>query len=197
MISATNLRETAYFCELLKLRPTSNFRGIKLTKDDKVLAVAGYDDFTLNAVQMHIWIANPKGFWSKQFIQECFRFPFEICNLGIVIGVTPGDNTRALEFNRRVGLKETYRVKDGWSPGTDMVIQEMRREHCRWIKGDRNVRTGDQTRDEDSGIQDARSAGEHGTDSPDRSGVRTPSRNDERQTDAPEHTDRRHEVLTA
>lgn len=134
MISAATAQEIAYFCSLINYYPTSNFRAIKLVKSGRVLAVTGYDYWTPNCVEMHIWIQSPKAFWSRKFIQECFRYPFEICNRGIVIGVTPGDNRRALEFNRRVGFKEVHRVKDGWSLGTDVVIQEMRKEHCRWLK---------------------------------------------------------------
>jgi hypothetical protein len=101
--------------------------------DGSIGAMVGYDNWTPNLVQMHIWIKNPEVYLSREFVQEAFRYPFIQGDRALVIGVTPGDNVRALEFNRKIGFIETYRVKDGWSPGTDMVIQEMRREACRWI----------------------------------------------------------------
>lgn len=133
IVSATTPQESAYFCSLLSYYPTANFRGIKLKSGNKVLAVTGYDMWTPNSVQMHVWIQSAKALFSKKFIQESFRYPFEICHRGLVIGITPGDNKRALEFNRRVGFKIVHRVPDGWEPGTDVVIQEMRKEHCRWL----------------------------------------------------------------
>ena len=94
--------------------------------------MAGYDYWTPNAVQMHIWIKHPEAYLSKEFIQEGFGYPFN-SGRNLVIGVTPGDNARALTFNRKLGFVEKYRIKDGWSLGTDMVIQELRREDCRWL----------------------------------------------------------------
>ncbi len=133
MIAQCTPAEAAYFASLIGYTPSIGFKAIKHTKDDKVLAVVGYDYWTPNSVQMHIWIQSPKAFSSRQFIREAFRYPFEICGRGLVIGVTPGDNAKALEFNRRIGFREVYRIKDGWSLGTDVVIQEMRRAECRWL----------------------------------------------------------------
>lgn len=133
MIIASTEEHIAEFFEATKYRPTDLFRAISLvTEEDGLQAIVGYDFWTLNAVQMHVWIKHPEAYLSKEFIQEAFAFPFN-SGRNLVIGVTPGDNTRALEFNRKIGFLETYRVKDGWSLGTDMVIQEMRRENCRWL----------------------------------------------------------------
>jgi len=133
MIKAANSEDIAEFVQATSYNPTGQFKAIKLVDEaDEIQAMAGYDFWTPNAVQMHIWIKHPEAYLSKEFIQEGFGYPFN-SGRNLVIGVTPGDNTRALEFNRKIGFRETYRVKDGWSAGTDMVIQEMRRDECRWI----------------------------------------------------------------
>ncbi len=130
MISQATKAQLIDFCEAISYTPSIRFKAIVLMEEGKILAAAGYDHWTPNAVQMHIWIPERL---SKLFVREAFRYPFEIGNKGLVIGVTPGDNTRALELNRHVGFREVYRIVDGWTLGTDMVIQEMRRDECRWL----------------------------------------------------------------
>ncbi len=132
MIEAANDADIQLFKQATSYNPTEQFKAIVLRVDGEVHAMTGYDFWTPNAVQMHIWINHPEAYLSVEFIQECFGYPFDN-GRNLVIGVTPGDNARALEFNRKIGFKEKYRVKDGWSLGTDMVIQEMRRDECRWL----------------------------------------------------------------
>lgn len=133
MIKAADDADIALFIAATSYNPTSQFKAIKLVNEEgEIQAMAGYDYWTPNAVQMHIWIQHPEAYLSKEFVQEGFGYPFN-SGRNLVIGVTPGDNTRALDFNRKLGFKETHRIKDGWSLGTDMVIQEMRRDECRWI----------------------------------------------------------------
>lgn len=115
-----------------------DFRGIKQIRHGKIYGFVGYDHWTENAVEMHIWLQG-KHALTRKLLQEAFTFPFVTCNKGVVIGVTPGYNASALEFNRSVGFKETYRIRDGWSLGTDMVIQEMRRDECRWLRRDHDT----------------------------------------------------------
>lgn len=133
MIKAAEIHDEQEFMSATGYKPTPLFKAIKLVSDaGELQAMVGYDFWTLNAVQMHIWIKHPEAYLSREFIQEGFGYPFN-SGRNLVIGVTPGDNTRALEFNRKIGFRETYRIKDGWSLGTDMVIQEMRRDECRWL----------------------------------------------------------------
>lgn len=132
MIEAANEADIQLFLKATSYQPTSQFKAIVQRVDGEIHAMAGYDYWTPNAVQMHIWINHPEAYLSKEFIQEGFGYPFN-SGRNLVIGVTPGDNARALEFNRKIGFVEKYRIKDGWSLGTDMVIQELRRDECRWL----------------------------------------------------------------
>lgn len=120
------------FCSLVQYLPTRNFRGIKLVRDGSIVAMAGYDHWTPNSVEMHSLILDKKGM-TKSFLREIFWFPFEFAQKGLVVGVTPSDNAAALELNRKLGFRQVYTLKDGWSTGVDMIIQEMRREDCKWL----------------------------------------------------------------
>lgn len=135
LIRASNYEEMERLCKELPYNPTSGLRGI--TYGDG-LAVVAYDNWTHNSVFIHCWSKATSPWFDRRFLREMFRYPFEICGKGLVIGCTQGDNTPVLEFGRRVGFVEKYRVKDGWKLGTDLVIQEMRREDCRWLRSDQN-----------------------------------------------------------
>lgn len=123
------------FLKAISYGPTGGFRAIGQISDSwDIIACVGYDHWTPNSVQMHIWIPRPQEV-SRKFFQEGFRYPFEMCGKGLVVGLTPSNNTAALHFNQRVGFKEVYRMKDAWDVGTDVVVQEMRKENCRWLRG--------------------------------------------------------------
>jgi len=134
-VRQTTQDENELVCRLLPLHATANFKGLTQVADDGTLEViVGYDDWMPNSVQMHLWV-HPRAQITRQMIREAFRYAFLIGGpRDVAIGVTPCDNEAALEVNRRLGFVETYRVKDGWLPGTDLAIQELRREQCHWIR---------------------------------------------------------------
>jgi hypothetical protein len=136
LIRVASYADLERMCKELPYNPTSGLRGIRYGLADIADAVVAYDNWTDNAVFIHCWSSSTRPWFDVKFLTEIFRYPFEICNKGLVIGCTQGDNTPVLEFCRQVGFTETYRVKDGWKLGTDLVIQEMRREQCRWLGRD-------------------------------------------------------------
>jgi L-amino acid N-acyltransferase YncA len=131
-VEPATAEDLTILCQLLGYKPHSDMKGIKLVIDGEIGAMTGYDGWTENSVVMHIWI-KPGSMVDREFVREAFRYPFEIGNRGLVLGVIPGYNAASLTLARAIGFRETYRVKDGYAAGTDLVIQEMRREECRWL----------------------------------------------------------------
>ena len=115
------------------LHISSAFRAIEAIeeKTGRIVGMVGYDDWTPNSVSMHMAIAYPMAV--RTLVGPAFSYPFLEAQRKVILGVTPGDNERALKLNRHLGLREIYRIRDGWLDGVDMVIQEMRRDECRWI----------------------------------------------------------------
>jgi len=69
------------------------------------------------------------------FQEEIANFVFgEASGRELLIGVTPADNTRALKFNKNMGMVEIARIPDGYDKGIDYVITTMKRDECRWCK---------------------------------------------------------------
>lgn len=111
-----------------------HFRGISaVDKNRRLLGVIGFDYWTPSSVQMHVWYASPMALRGGVFLKEAFTYAFVTNKRKVAFGVIPSDNEKALKFIWHVGFKEVARLKDGWDVGTDMVINEMRPEFCRWL----------------------------------------------------------------
>lgn len=111
-------------CDILHYIPTRNATGLHNGS-----ACIVYDYWCPNSVCVHSYIPEPR-FLTKGFLREMFRYPFS--NVDWVIGVTPGDNLKALEFNRRIGFKETYRLMFGFDKTVDQVYQTMWHADCKY-----------------------------------------------------------------
>lgn len=132
MILPCTEADLVQFGRMVQYSPTMDARGIKLVVDGKIRAMVAYDHWTPNAVQLHIYVADKKAF-SRTFIREALRYPFMQAGRELLVGVTPSDNDEALEFNRRIGFVEKYRILNGWDYGVDMVVQELRKSDCKWL----------------------------------------------------------------
>ena len=107
--------------------------GFIALRDNSIIAAVAFDSWTENSGLAHIAIEDP--FVLRHgFLELAFGFAFHHADRGIMLGMTPADNEKALRFNKRIGFQEVYRVKDAYRPGIDYVLQEIRRENCRWLK---------------------------------------------------------------
>jgi hypothetical protein len=111
-------------CRKLHYIPSGNVTGLHNGS-----ACILYDQWTPNSVCVHSYIPDPR-FLTKGFLVEMFRYPFT--NVDWVIGVTPGDNAKALAFNQRIGFTERDRLPQGFAKGVDTVVQVMHYSECRW-----------------------------------------------------------------
>lgn len=116
------MEEIEAVCEKLSYIPTRNVRGL-----GNGTASILYDAWTPNSVCVHSHIPEPR-FLTRGFLTNMFRYPFS--NVDWVIGVTPGDNAKALAFNKRIGLREVYRLPEGFAKGIDTVYQVMHHSTC-------------------------------------------------------------------
>jgi hypothetical protein len=110
-----------------------DMNGIVMYRDNNLVAGILLESWSHNSVTIHIRVDDPLVF-KHGFAEECFRYIFVDTNRGVLIGVTPANNAKALRFNRHIGLQEIYRIKDGYDVGVDYVVQELRKENCRYIE---------------------------------------------------------------
>ena len=114
--------------------PTAGCRAIEaIDGAGKIRGMVAYDHWAKNSVQMHVALDAP--IVARSLLAPAFGYPFEMVGLGVVIGIVPAENTKSAEHARRLGFTETHRIKDGWDVGSDLIVFEMRKENCRWLKG--------------------------------------------------------------
>lgn len=139
MISAADAEDKALFSAATGHRVGTDFNGIKLVVDGKLVAMTGFDYWTPNAAQIHIWLPQKLGLRGRLFFKELFHYIFVTCDKGVVLGTIPASNPACINFTRGMGFTALPSITDGWDVGVDMTISEMRRENCIWI--DKQYRT--------------------------------------------------------
>lgn len=113
--------------QIISYTPTSDCRGI--TNGHSFFLM---DHWTPNSVHVHMRVV--PGHMSPNFCREVFKYIFVTCGQGLAIGATPAHNTQALRFARAMGFEPKYRIKDGWAIGDDIVISELRKENCKFLR---------------------------------------------------------------
>lgn len=110
---------------------TPNARLIEVVDSSgKIRGQVAYDNWTRNAVQVHMAVDAPS--WWRQLLVPAFEYGF--AHAGIMLAVISASNARSLALTRRFGFRETHRVQDGWAEGEDLVCLELRRAECRFLQ---------------------------------------------------------------
>ena len=125
----------SWIAERANLKVGPDLRAIEAVDGDRILGMVAYDNWMPNACSMHLAIEVPIA--SRRLIKPAFGIAFIEFKRQVVIGYVLSNNAKALALDLHLGFKEVGRLRDAWGPGVDMVIMEMRREDCRWLKGAR------------------------------------------------------------
>lgn len=96
------------------------------------LAAAIFDNWTYTSCNIHIVIEKPIVL-KHGFLNEIGNYIFNTCGRIMLLGCTPANNVKALKFNKHAGMKEVYRLKDGYDVGIDYVFTQMLKDECKWI----------------------------------------------------------------
>ena len=125
--------EWAWVAERAYTMLNSDVCGIVVLNDVGVIqAVAVFDNFTRNACSVHFAIDNPMVI-KHGFINEIARYLFNVRGRTRIFGLVPADNTRALKFDKHLGMKEVTRIPNALDEGLDYVVLSMTKEECRWL----------------------------------------------------------------
>jgi hypothetical protein len=112
---------------------TPGARGIKATDAaGAVRGVVAYDLWTENAVWAHMAVDTPIA-W-RSLIPACFKYPFVECGRDILLAAVPSHNTASWGLCKHLGLTIKHVVRDGWARGDDLLLLELRRADCRFLR---------------------------------------------------------------
>jgi hypothetical protein len=116
------------------LQPCGDMQALFWTDEkDNIEWVIGYTAFIGKTCQMHM--VNLKGGYTpKGLLFGAFDYPFNYCGLEKVFGVVNSLNTKAMEYDQKLGFKEAVRFPKMHANGGDMVIFEMDKADCKWVK---------------------------------------------------------------
>ena len=102
-------------------------------EENKIEWVIGYTAFIGKTCQMHM--VNLKGGYTpKGLLFGAFDFPFNYLGIEKAIGVLNSLNTKAVEYDKKLGFTEIVRLESMHDDGGDLIVMEMNKADCRWIK---------------------------------------------------------------
>jgi hypothetical protein len=124
--------DVPWIVERAHCAPTSRFMAIKAVDNAGVIrGMVGYDSWSRNSCEAHVAVESPIA-W-RSLVVPTFHYPFEQMGLGVLLALIPAWNARSQQLVKRLGFRETYRIRDGFEIGVDNVLFEMRRDECRWL----------------------------------------------------------------
>ena len=100
---------------------------------NKIEWVIGYTAFIGKTCQMHV-VNLTTSYTPKGVLFGAFDYPFNYCGLEKVFGIVNSKNERAMQYDQKLGFKEAVRFNGVHDDGGDLVVFEMNKADCRWIK---------------------------------------------------------------
>jgi L-amino acid N-acyltransferase YncA len=99
---------------------------------DRLMGVVAYNGFWGHVCTMHT--AGDGNWVSRRLLWRSFDYPFRQLGLQAVLAPVAASNARALNFDTKMGFKEVHRIRNGWDLGDDLIILQLLREDCHWLK---------------------------------------------------------------
>jgi hypothetical protein len=106
--------------------------------------VVGFTAFIGKTCQIHV-VALKGGYTPKLFLKTAFDYPFNQCGIEKIFGIVNSKNTKAMEYDQKLGFKEAIRFTGVHEDGGDLVVFEMNKADCRWIRERKNEHIEKQT----------------------------------------------------
>jgi hypothetical protein len=116
------------------VQPCGDFQALFWVDEaNKIEWVIGYTAFIGKTCQMHM--VNLKGGYTpKGLLFGAFDFPFNYLGVEKAIGILNSLNTKAVEYDKKLGFTEVVRLEGMHDDGGDLIVMEMNKTDCRWIK---------------------------------------------------------------
>ena len=123
-----------YLYEHAGVQPCADFQALFwVDENNQIEWVIGYTAFIGKTCQMHM--VNLKGGYTpKGLLFGAFDYPFNFLGLEKTFGIVNSQNTKAMEYDKKLGFKEAIRFPGMHCDGGDLVVFEMNKADCRWIR---------------------------------------------------------------
>jgi RimJ/RimL family protein N-acetyltransferase len=104
-----------------------------VNKDNEIEWIVGYTAWIGKTCQMHVVNLKEKPI-SRTLLHGAFDYAFNHCGLEKVFGIVNSKNVRAMSFDTKIGFKEAHRFVGMHDDGGDLVVLEMDKADCKWIR---------------------------------------------------------------
>ena len=109
-------------------------RGIGLEREGELVAGVLFEGWNYQSIWAHV-AAEPGSRWlNKEYLRFICSYPFETCEVKMVLGYMDASNTQALRFARHLGFKIETRITQAASDGGDILILKLREKDCKYTK---------------------------------------------------------------
>lgn len=115
---------------------TPKAKGIVLLDARGIRGMVAYDNWTHNAVQLHLAVESPVAF--RHLLGPMFEYPFVQGGFGLLWSHIVAHNQKSRRIAKSIGFRETHRLRDGWKAGVDLVCVEIRREEWEMCRSRRH-----------------------------------------------------------
>ena len=105
-----------------------------LDKDKYIRWVIGYNNFLGRSVQVHLGSIKGLQTRPRQLLHAAFDFPFNVLHVDLLIGIINSVNKRMVDIAFKLGFKEKTRWKNMHDNGGDIIMFEMYKKDCRWLR---------------------------------------------------------------
>lgn len=110
--------EVVKFMQRIMYMPISqDMTGIGLKKDGEMVAGVLYEGYNGRNVWMHCAAVPTKRWMTKQYLQACFNYPFNVLKVDRVSAHVEEKNLAAHKLDLHIGFKPECRIKGADSDG--------------------------------------------------------------------------------
>jgi len=117
---------------MLDIPLSTDMRGIVAVQDGVRKGVVLLENWTHNGCVAHFAATTPM-VWRHGLHVEAFKYVFETNGMDFMLGYIPASNRESWRLAEHMGLREVYRIRDGFAPGDDMVMYELRKADCHYL----------------------------------------------------------------
>ena len=93
----------------------------------------GFTAFVGKTCQIHVVNFNKK-YTPRKLLWATFDYPFRQLGLESLIGIVNSNNEQAMKYDQNLGFKEVHRFAGLHDDGGDIVVFELKKDECRFIK---------------------------------------------------------------
>lgn len=116
------------------VQPCGDLKALFWVNDEnKIEWVVGYTAFIGKTCQMHV-INLTEAYTPKALLFGAFDYPFNYLGVEKIIAIVNSLNTRAMNYDKKLGFTEVVRLEGMHDDGGDLVVFEMNKADCRWIR---------------------------------------------------------------